>query len=120
MHHVGVMVTDMERSIDWYGRVLGLQLLERRELGSTLLAFMGHGGALIELIQREGDLPTEGRVNHIAFQVDDLGAALARLREAGVDLGDEEPRPIWEGGQVFFFHGPDGEVLELFQPGRAH
>jgi hypothetical protein len=26
--------------------------------------------------------------------------------------------PIWGGGQVFFFDGPDGEVLELFQPGR--
>ncbi len=118
VHHVGIMVKEIERSIAWYERMLGLKLAGRHELGRTRIAFMDTGNALLELIQKEGTFPLEGVVNHVAFQVDDLSTTIAHLRAEGVELGDAKPRSIWDGGQVFFFDGPDGETLELFQPGR--
>ncbi|MFZ5814717.1 MAG: VOC family protein [Bacillota bacterium] len=118
IHHIGIMVSDIERSVAWYQRVLGFRVADRRELGRTRLAFLELAGAQIELIQQEGSCAAEGIVNHIAFAVDDLDAAMARLRAEGVSLGDERVIPIWDGGRVLFFEGPDGEVLELFEAGR--
>lgn len=112
------MVSDIERSIEWYERVLGLHLADRRQVGQTLLAFLETGNTQIELIQRSGSFPAEGVVNHVAFQVDDLTATIEAIRAAGVELDASTVRPIWGGGQILFFDGPDGEVLELFQPGR--
>jgi lactoylglutathione lyase len=118
VHHIGIMVSDIERSIGWYERVLGCKLVDRRELGQTRLAFLETGNTQLELIQRAGSYAAEGVVNHVAFEVDDLAAAIEQVRAAGVELGEVKTIPIWGGGQVFFFDGPDGEVLELFQPGR--
>lgn len=117
MHHIGVMVSDLERSVVWYQRVLGLRLVERRQLGQTLIAFLaaGEGQALVELVQKSGSYARKGVVNHIAFSVPDLDAALARLRVEGVNLEGVEPIPIWDGGRIAFFEGPDGELLELVQ-----
>lgn len=117
MHHIGVMVSDLERSVAWYERMLGLRVIERRQLGQTLIAFLdaGAGGAMIELVQRSGGYSNEGVVNHIAFTVQDLDAEMARLRAEGIDFRDEKPIPIWDGGRIAFFRGPDGELLELVQ-----
>lgn len=117
VHHIGVMVKDIERSVDWYQTVMGLKLADRIQLGQTQLAFLETGNTMLELIQKGGEYPAEGVVNHVAFQVDDLDAEMARLRAAGVTFEERWPRPIWGGGQIAFFDGPDGEVLELFQPG---
>lgn len=118
IHHIGIMVSDIEHSIGWYQRVLGCRLADRRELGTTKLAFMELAGSQIELIQKGGSYPANGVVNHVAFQVDDLDAAMERLRAEGVSLGDARVIPIWAGGRIFFFAGPDGEVLEFVQAGQ--
>lgn len=118
VHHIGVMVSDIERSIEWYDRVLGLKVADRRELGTTRIAFLAAANTQIELIQRGGSFSTEGVVNHVALQVDDIEATITHLRAAGVVLGDAQIRTIWAGGKIFFFAGPDGEVLELVQPGQ--
>jgi lactoylglutathione lyase len=118
VHHIGIMVSDLERSIAWYQRVLGLKLADRRNLGQTQLAFLEAENTQIELIQDGGAYPGEGVVNHVAFVVDDIEAAVGRLRAAGAEPGDGQVRLIWGGGKVFFCEGPDGEVLELIQPGR--
>ncbi|MFZ5827953.1 MAG: VOC family protein [Bacillota bacterium] len=118
VHHIGIMVSDIERSIGWYQRVLGLELVDRRQLGETLLAFLSTGNTQIELIQKGGSYAANGVVNHVAFAVEDLAAEMARLREAGVSFEERWPRQVWDGGQIAFFAGPDGETLELFQAGR--
>lgn len=118
VHHIGIMVSDIERSIDWYHRVLGLRLVDRRQLGQTLLAFLETGNTQIELIQKGGSYPANGVVNHVAFAVEDMAAEMARLRESGVAFDERYPLEIWDGGQIAFLEGPDGEVLELFQAGR--
>lgn len=119
VHHIGIMVSDIERSIDWYQRMMGLKLVDRRQLGQTLLAFLETGNTQLELIQRGGGYSAEGLVNHVAFAVDDLEAEMARLRAAGVTFEERFPREIWNGGKIAFLDGPDGEVLELFQAGQG-
>lgn len=118
IHHTAIMVSDMERSIAWYQQVLGMRLTERHNLGGRLIAFVEVAGAQVELVQKEEPFDSKGVVNHVAFEVADIRAVMARLREAGVTLEQEQPIPIWEGGQILFFRGPDNERLELVQPGQ--
>lgn len=115
MHHTGIVVSDLERSIDFYTRLLGFRVVERGEFEGQPLAFLVIAGGLIELVQEgDGGLP-EGVVNHLAFLVDDLSAEMDRLREAGVRFVDEVPLPIYSGGRIAFCAGPDGELIELMQ-----
>jgi lactoylglutathione lyase len=115
--HTGIIVTDMDRSLAWYTTVLGLKLRARVKLGETTeLAFLTCGATELELVCRKGaPLPAkEGRVNHLAFTVADVGQVLSHLRSHGVDLLDQEPRylPALKS-YIAFFNGPDGELFEL-------
>lgn len=116
--HIGINVSDMDRSIKWYTEVLGLTLRSRVRLNDTVeLAFLPLGDTELELVWRQGQVVdgSEGVVNHLAFTVDDVAAVLAHLRTHGVKLLNEEPVHIPAlGARIAFFHGPDGEKLELF------
>lgn len=115
IHHTAIMASDLERSIDWYCRMLGFRLAERGEFEGTPLAFLSLNGGLIELVQGRG-YPQEGVVNHLALAVEDLPAFLGALRTAGVRCLDAAPVPIWNGGRIAFCEGPDGELIELIEP----
>jgi lactoylglutathione lyase len=119
--HIGIMVTDMDRSIDFYTRVLGLRLRKRVRMSDvTELAFLpiGDTGTEVELICKQGAThPRDGVVNHLCFMVDDVAAVLAHLRQHNVELLNDEPIVAENlGGRIAFFRGPDGEKLELFAP----
>lgn len=114
--HIGIMVSDVERSIRFYRDVLGLPFIERRAFKGLDLAFLQIGDTQLELVAGTADhQQADGLVNHVAFTVSDLDAVVAHLRAEGVELISEAPQPIWEGMRVFFFRGPDGEKLELFE-----
>lgn len=118
--HIGIEVSDMERSIKWYTEVLGLTLRRRvRTSEVTELAFLPIGDTEIELICRSGEYAyaREGIVNHLAFTVENVGAVLEHLRQHGVELIHEQPVYAERlGSRIAFFRGPDGEKLELFEP----
>jgi len=120
LEHIGVRVKDMDASIVFYTEVLGMRLVDRVFSGTLELAFLSLPGdehIQIELIGNGSDsIPDRGKVDHIAFTVSDIESEAARLKQAGVHTLDEAPREILGGVKIFFFTGPDGEVLELFQP----
>ncbi|MEC1525132.1 VOC family protein [Neobacillus niacini] len=121
LEHVGVMVSDMEVSIDFYQNVLGLDLLDRFAANETTgLAFLGNresGQVIVELINGKDNLfPDEGKVHHIAFTVDHIEEEMERLRKLKVYFANEEISTLANGSKYIFFKGPDGETLELFQP----
>lgn len=121
LEHVGVMVSDLEVSIDFYENVLGLDLLDRFAVNeSTGLAFLGErasGQVIVELIcGKDNTFPDEGKVHHIAFTVDDIEEEIERLRKLKVHFTNEEISTLANGSKYIFFKGPDGETLELFQP----
>ncbi|MGC4376661.1 VOC family protein [Fictibacillus sp. Mic-4] len=120
LEHTGIMVSDMDRSLDFYQNVLGLKLRLREALNDEVelafLAFPGEDAVEVELIGGRGVGEQEGRVNHLAFSVDNIEAELERLASFGVKLVDESPRSILNGTvKIAFFEGPDGEKLELVE-----
>lgn len=125
IEHVGLMVKDIETSIEFYTKVLGLKHLRTmpHSNGLILLAFLGYPNSnetVIELIQNYNEnLPAEGKVHHIAFTVTNIEAEFERMKLLPeVKLQDEELVRLPDGSLYFFFYGPDGEFLELFQPGN--
>jgi lactoylglutathione lyase len=120
LEHVGVMVSDLEVSIDFYENVLGLDLLDRFAANETTgLAFLGDrasGQVIVELIcGKDNRFPDEGKVHHIAFTVDHIEEEMERLRKLKVHFTSDEFSILANGNKYIFFKGPDGETLELFQ-----
>ena len=127
MLHTMLRVGDLQRSIDFYTQVLGMQLLRmtRRPEQQYDLAFIGYGSnpehAEIELTYNYGvDRYEPGTAyGHIAIGVPDVAAACAAVRQKAQALGGaitREPGPVKGGATVIaFITDPDGYKLELIQ-----
>ncbi|MCB1999956.1 MAG: lactoylglutathione lyase [Burkholderiaceae bacterium] len=121
--HTMLRVGDLQRSIDFYTKVLGMQLLrtsENKEYQYTL-AFVGYGSnpdhAELELTYNHGvDKYEMGTAyGHIALQVDDAHAACERIKAAGGNV-TREAGPVKGGTTVIaFVTDPDGYKVELIQ-----
>jgi methylmalonyl-CoA epimerase len=130
IHHVAVAVADLDEAIATYGRLFGAELEHRdtvNEQGVEAAAVLV-GESRIELLAAtDADTPV-GRflarrgpgMHHVAYEVDDLEAQIARLDAEGVELIDQEPRRGLYGMQVAFLHpsSTDGVLSELVSHGR--
>jgi catechol 2,3-dioxygenase-like lactoylglutathione lyase family enzyme len=115
VHHISFAITDLERSRRFYEGVLGLEQIERPDLGAVKGVWYRTGGTEVHLI-----VPPEGAevgaapnkispvAGHVAFWVDDYGATRDRLRSKGIDVLEAGPR----AGQMWV-QDPDGNVIEL-------
>jgi lactoylglutathione lyase len=122
-------VGDLQRSIDFYTRVLGMTLLRTTERPEQKysLAFVGYGTnpdhAEIELTYNHGVSQYElgTAYGHIALGVEDAYAACEKIRAAGGKI-TREPGPVQGGSTVIaFVTDPDGYKIELIQrTGAAH
>jgi len=125
VHHVGIAVPDLDDALGRWSALLGARV-ERRETvpeQGVEAASLRVGEGRIELLSPLGPETPVGRflekrgpgMHHVAFEVDDVGAELERLRAQGAKLIDDEPRPGLFGLQVAFVH-PDatGGVLAEF------
>jgi lactoylglutathione lyase len=124
--HTMLRVGDMQRSIDFYTRVLGMQVLRTtdRPEQKYSLAFVGYGPesehAVLELTYNYGvDRYEPGTAfGHVAIAVDDAYAACERIRAAGGNV-TREPGPVKGGTTVIaFVTDPDGYKIELIQTRR--
>jgi lactoylglutathione lyase len=119
-------VGDLQRSIDFYTKVMGMKVLrmtDRPEQKYTL-AFVGYGaeseGAVLELTYNYGvdryELGTA--FGHIAIAVDDAYAACERIKAAGGTV-TREAGPVKGGSTVIaFVQDPDGYKIELIEAAR--
>ena len=116
-------VGDLEKSLDFYTRILGMTLLRRNDYpeGKFTLAFVGYGPesehAAIELTYNWGvdryELGTA--FGHIALEVDDAYAACDKIKAAGGKVV-REAGPMKHGSTVIaFVEDPDGYKIELIQ-----
>ncbi len=119
--HIGVVVSDIERSITFYETILGFECYEKVDIEQTSgvikLAFIRNGSCIIELIQKPNvTQKPDGPVEHIAMVVDDIDAAMTDLKAKGVTFEKDEPvllPMLFNGVKYAFFRGPDGEQLEI-------
>ena len=129
MHHLGVAVTDLDEAISSYERLFGATLEHRDDVSDQGVeaASMLVGDSRIELLTPTGGDTPVARflanrgpgMHHVAYEVDDVSAALERLAEAGAQLIDETPRRGLFGLEVSFVH-PDsvhGVLTEVVCPG---
>ena len=141
IHHTGLTVSSLERSLAFWSDALGMEVVmqqDRRggyfetivgehgvDVRTAQLAFAG-GGARIELFEFRS--PRGGRVAlrtadvgfaHVCVTCDDIDALLERLVAAG---GEAVSEPVAvdsganAGGRGVYVRDPDGHVLELFTP----
>jgi methylmalonyl-CoA epimerase len=116
IHHVGVAVADLEQAIATYERLFGARLEQRGELVEQGLeaASLLVGESRVELLAPTSEDTTVGRflarrgpgLHHLAYETDDVRAALDDLSAAGAELIDEEPHAGLFGLEVAFVH-PD-------------
>ncbi|MDE2605749.1 MAG: lactoylglutathione lyase [Burkholderiales bacterium] len=121
--HTMLRVGDLQRSIDFYTKVLGMKLLRTTERPDQKysLAFVGYGAnpehAELELTYNHGVSSYElgTAYGHIALGVPDAYAACDRIRAAGGNI-TREPGPVKGGSTVIaFVTDPDGYKIELIQ-----
>ena len=121
--HIAIYTKDMDESIAFYEK-LGGSLRQRAAVstpnGEKLLALVAFGGVILELIQSPTPMPmTEGNSPHLDLYVDDVDAAAASIRAAGVDTfltPEKKVLPDLFGGlENWFFTGPSGEQIELLR-----
>jgi catechol 2,3-dioxygenase-like lactoylglutathione lyase family enzyme len=125
IQHVGLIVSDLERSRRFYADALGLEEVPRPANFTFAGAWFRFGGTEIHLLAEahttggagQGDAgrgAEKGMTHHLAIEVDDLDAACARLAAHDVPLAGG-PMPRGDGYVQVFFLDPDGHVLEFFQ-----
>jgi methylmalonyl-CoA epimerase len=129
IHHLGIAVADLDEALSTYRRLFGATLEHRSTVPDqgvhALSVLVGTGR--IELLAPIGDDTPVGRflasrgpgMHHVAYEVDNVGTALADLAGAGAELIDETPRSGLFGLQVAFVH-PDavhGVLTEVVCPG---
>lgn len=126
--HVGISVSNMERSLKWYKEVMGFNEILKDfyapPLGARICFIRGCGGIEIELFQYDDpkaipaerltpntDLQTIG-TKHAAFETDNMPALKAHFQACGVDIAHEV---TMDGEAVMFVRDPDGVLLEFIQ-----
>jgi lactoylglutathione lyase len=122
--HTMIRVGDLEKSIDFYTRLLGMKLLRRNDYpgGEFTLAFVGYGDeeshTVLELTHNWGrQEPYEigTGFGHLAVGVPDIYATCERLAGEGVKI-PRPPGPMKHGGSVIaFVEDPDGYKIELIE-----
>ena len=126
VHHVGVAVPSIDDAMHFYGEKLGLSLVDTLELPERQLkvAFVKASNVLIELLEPTDPDTTVARfierrgpgLHHLCFGTPDIREHLRDLRDKGVELIDEEPRPGAHGEVAFLQPAAAlGVLVELIQ-----
>jgi len=122
--HTMIRVLDLDKSLDFYTRLLGMRVLRRKDFptGKFTLAFVGYGeetdSTVVELTHNwdQAEPYTHGSAfGHLAIAVPDIYAACERLAAEGVKI-PRPPGPMKHGGAVIaFIEDPDGYKIELVE-----
>ena len=129
IHHLGVAVLDLDEALDTYRRLFGAELEHRASVADQGVeaAAVLVGTSRVELLAPLGADTPVGRflaqrgpgMHHVAYEVDDVAAAIEQLEAEGAELIDFSPRPGLFGLQVAFVH-PDavhGVLTEVVSVG---
>jgi len=124
--HISIRTSDIERSINFYTKLIGLELLSRREIpqNNAEIAFLQDPqgkGAKLELTffrnqKKFIQADYEDRLfDHLAFEVKNMEEVMSTMRKENVTITDE-PFVLGKNGPLIaFIEDPDGTLIELIE-----
>lgn len=128
--HIGIAVKSIDERLTYYTETLGLKLLKIEEVPSqhVRVAFIDAGNVKFELLEptseesaifRHIEKRGEG-IQHVAFGVTDIRERMQELREKGIRILSDEPKPGAGGAEVAFLHPKDsfGVLYELCEKAK--
>jgi methylmalonyl-CoA/ethylmalonyl-CoA epimerase len=130
IHHIAIAVRDLDAALAFYRDALGLEMAERREVPEegVEIAFLPAGDGEIELLRPLDEAGGVARflekhgegLHHVCLAVEDIEAAMERLRAAGAQLLSEGLRVDVHGTRYVFVHprSARGVLLELYEVGE--
>jgi methylmalonyl-CoA/ethylmalonyl-CoA epimerase len=128
--HVGLAVRDLDAAVTFYERAFGFRLVheevnEEQGVREAMLE-VGNSGSYVQLLAPLREDSPVGRflerngegVQQVAYTVDDIDATSQQLREVGLRLLYDEPKPGTAGSRINFVHPKDagGVLVELVEP----
>ncbi len=126
LSHTSIRTSNMERSINFYSKFLGMKLLSRREIpkNNAEIAFLQDPkakGAKLELTlyfsqQKFVQAKYEDRLfDHLGIEVQDIQKIIEAMKEEKVIITDEPFRLTSDGPIIAFVEDPDGNLIELIE-----
>lgn len=131
LDHVGIACADLEVEVERFRRLFGQEPVHREIVVDQGVeeVFFAAGSSFVQLLGALGPDTPVGRflakrgpgLHHLAYRVDDIAAALARLIAEGADLIDPTPRPGSRGTRIAFVQprSMGGVLIELVEVPRA-
>jgi len=124
--HTSIRTSNMNRSIDFYTKLMGLKLLNRREIpqNNAEIAFLqdpdGKGAKLELTLYRNQkkfiQAEYEDRLfDHLAFEIKDMEKTISTLRSKNITITDEPFKLGPTGSLIAFIEDPDGTLIELIE-----
>ncbi len=130
--HVGIAVEDIESALPLYRDAFGMDVAHREIVSEQGVeaVLLDVGENHVELLAPLGPDTPVGRflakkgpgLHHVAYQVSDIDTALQALKDAGLELIDEQPRVGIRDSRVAFLHpkGTGSVLTEIVEPAVAH
>jgi methylmalonyl-CoA/ethylmalonyl-CoA epimerase len=130
--HIGVATDDLDGAVALYEGTLGMPVAYRETVESQGVeaVLLDVGGGHVELLRPLGPDTPIGKylerkgpgLHHVAYAVDDIEGVLGKLKEAGIELIDAEPRTGIRHSRVAFVHprSTGGVLTEIVEPAEAH
>jgi methylmalonyl-CoA/ethylmalonyl-CoA epimerase len=130
--HIGVATDDLDAAVALYEGTLGMPVAHRETVESqgveAVLLSIGDGH--VELLRPLGPDTPIGKyldhrgpgLHHVAYAVDDIDGVLSKLKEAGIEMIDSQPRIGIRQSRVAFVHprSTGGVLTEIVEPAKAH
>jgi methylmalonyl-CoA/ethylmalonyl-CoA epimerase len=130
--HIGVATEDLDGALALYEQTFSMPLVHRETVESqgveAVLLDVGDGH--VELLRPLGPDTPVGKyldkrgpgLHHVAYAVEDIDGVLSKLKEAGVELIDQEPRQGIRNSRIAFLHpqATGGVLTEIVQPAEGH
>ncbi len=116
--HLGLVVKDIAKSKNFYCKVLDCTLKGEWQTQDLKAIELLSGSLIIELLEYQSpgkEVRTQGIYDHLAFNTDNIADSISYLKELEIEFETAAPRQLMNGKKIIFFHGPDGERIELVE-----
>ena len=113
--HVNLSVRDLDVSVDFYSRLLGLDVKERADEGTRwcILGARNHFYVCFFEVAGGEFRPNDIHINHVGFVVDDIDETVRRIHELGLKLEFRDAAVNWPRSKSAYVKDPDGILIEF-------